>query len=1333
MPSQSPGTPTPADLARLRPRPAAPPPRRHRPADGERERALLALRALVADPGTQFAALPADEFFAALKCACADGVTNPALIADAARRITSGEAWPRELHQVLFAARDHHAWARARELAMAAAVRVPATAVAVVELEVQRLRAAGMQVADSAAADGFAARAWLDRDGERVEGKTGYGSSKKAARQAAALSLLAALTGLAIPEAGPPAARQAAPVVPTAPELTAAELESWLDYEVGRPSPDPELAGAIRPGRLSARSVYLLLFEADPRGWADTRAAATDALISAPSLAAGVLSMYSQARSWPPAVYVETTERSAVAFLPAPDGLVVGEPAAGASPKATRAGAALALLRDLAPPAPHAPVNPDRSSADRNPVSVLNERVQTGAITDLSYAQDAEGPAHQPMFTCTVSCTDTTGIQSYAAAGRSKNEAKAAAAAGLLEQLSEAERSAAAALARAAEAEARSPQGIFGRLLKAGCALDFEADGPAFRVSHPAGGELPGPLAGWTVPLLTALPALTGPAVSAAPLHASARAWAAAARAALAAVAARRVYPALDTDGRDCWRLALAPDALHGLAPDAGTGDAEVVAPGLAGFLDAVADALLRPPGARLVIGDTPYAGRPRVLAGAAAEWADHAAEMSDPAPAKPLSVRINPPATDGGPLRAELRAPRLGHAEHRLLRRAAREWPPLARIRRDGTLGGAEAVQLLGRRESGSRASGSRSNGLPNWPGGAGLAARAVAVPRPQGTAGAFSLGGLADLSWQLTLDGEPLSEQEADAAAAADGVARLRGRWVLIDPDVARRARERSAGQLTGAQALSAALTGQVTIGGQDVACAAAGRLADLVAALRAGAPDGAGVADGAGVPDGLRANLRGYQRRAVQWLAATTGLGFGALLADDMGLGKTLTVIAFHLARQREAAGPALVVCPASLLANWEREFARFAPDVPVRRYHGASRSLDDLSAGDVVVTTYQTLLRDASRLAEVRWDTLVADEAQQVKNHRSQAARALRSLPSAARIAVTGTPVENSLSELWAILDWSNPGLFGTLPAFRERYGRAAEQEDDGVAARRLGRLISPFVLRRRKTDPDVAPELPDKVVSDRYVPLTPEQAALYRAATADTLRRIAASAGIARRGQVLRLLQSLRQICNSPAHFLREPAGGWDADAQAARSGKLQALEELMESVAATGDAALIFTGYVSMGHLIQAHLRARGMPVEFVHGGVAIARRQEIVDRFQSGEGAALILSVRAAGTGLNLTRAGHVIHFDRPWNPAVEDQATDRAHRIGQHRCVNVHHLIAEGTVEDRIAELLARKRGLTEAVLAGGERALTELDDGELRALVSLSQSLSQDGGDA
>jgi superfamily II DNA or RNA helicase len=715
-----------------------------------------------------------------------------------------------------------------------------------------------------------------------------------------------------------------------------------------------------------------------------------------------------------------------------------------------------------------------------------------------------------------------------------------------------------------------------------------------------------------------------------------------------------------------------------------------------------------------------PYAGRARLLGGGAAQWADRCAEAADPTPPGPMSVRVHLPAGDGSALRAELVARHLGHAEHRVLRRAARCWPAIERVRDDGAIRGEDAVELLGQPGEQLTALGI----TVEWPAGlaTGLGTSAVAVPRS--AAGSFSLGDIMDLSWQLSLDGDPLSEAEAEAVAAAEGLLRLRERWVLIDPAAARRARQRGLGELTGAQALSAALTGQITVDGSDVACAGAGRLAAVVAALRE-----AGGRQPIDIPDGLNATLRDYQREAVQWLARTAELGFGALLADDMGLGKTLMVITFHLHR---ATGPTLVACPASLLANWEREFARFAPAVPVRRFHGAARSLDGLAPGQVVVTTYGTLLRDAGRLAEVGWDLVVADEAQQVKNHRSQAARALRSLTSAVRIAVTGTPVENSLSELWAILDWTNPGLFGTLATFRERYGRDAEREAGGDAARRLGRLISPFLMRRRKTDPDIAPELPDKVVSARYVELTREQAALYEAATADTLARIAASTGLARRGLVLGLLQSLRQICNSPAHFLRETAVGWHADIQVSRSGKLAALEELMDAVTAAGDAALIFTGYVAMGHLIQAHLDARGLPAEFLHGGTPVARRQEIVDRFQSGQGQshALILSVRAAGTGLNLTRAGHVIHFDRPWNPAVEDQATDRAHRIGQRRTVNVHHLIAEGTVEDRISALLERKRGLTEAVLAGGGSALTELDDGELRALVNLSQDLGAGG---
>jgi len=1289
--------PTPADLARARPKPLPqqqPPPKGRTRADIEKERAQRALRSLVADPATDFAALPDDEFFAALRCACLDGIANRAMIADAERRITSGESGPRELHQVLFAARDHQAWANVRDRALQAAVRDPAMAVSVVSTEVQRLGVAGMRVTESETNGMFTAQASLERDGARVDGKQRHASNKKAARQAAALSLLAELTGLALPDHEPDREPTASASAGTAaPRLIANELELWLDHEVGKPEPDPELLRFVPACALSVRSLYLLLFEADPQGWAEARAVAWEALISAPTAAGGVLSMYSQARSWPTVRYIEAGEYAAVAFMPLADGLVVGEPCHAAGSKAARAGAALALLQDLAPPAAAVPEAP---LSQRHPVAVLNEWAQRGDIAALCYEQVASGPPHAPVFTCTVTCMHATGSYANLADGRNKNEAKVAAAAGLLEQLVASEQSAAARLARAEAAEARSSRGILGRLLGVGCALDFEAS-RRFRISHPTGDELPEPLASWGVPLMVALPVLAALDVTTERLHASVRTWASATRSALEAISARRVYPALDADGRDCWRLADI---------DADQTD----------FLDTVANAVLRTPGARLVVGDGAYAGPARVLGTDAAEWADRCAETADPTPPGPMSLRIHMPADDKPTLRAELRADHLGHAEHRVLRRAMRCWPPLERIRRDGEIRGEDAVELLGL--AGEQLA---AHGITvEWPGDLVRGLGASVVLRSRTSASPSTLSGLGDvdLDWQLTLEDDPLSEAEVTAAAAADGLVRLRERWVLIDPATARRASERDLGELTAVQALGAALTGQMAVDGQDVPCTAAGRLVDLIGMLR-----NAGSQDPIDMPEGLNVILRGYQRRAVEWLARTTALGFGALLADDMGLGKTLTVIAFHL---RRANGPTLVVCPASLLANWEREFARFAPNVPVHRYHGTGRSLEEFTSGQVIVTTYGTLLRDADRLAATRWDVVVADEAQQVKNHRSQAARALRSLPASVRIAVTGTPVENSLSELWAILDWTNPGLFGTLGVFRERYGRAAEREADGDAARRLSRLITPFLMRRRKTDPGVAPELPDKVVSDRFVQLTGEQAALYKAATADTLARIQASAGVARKGQVLRLLQSLRQICNSPAHFLRQSADGWDADVEASRSGKLQALGELMDAVTSAGDAALIFTGYVSMGHLLRAQLLARGMPAEFLHGGTPTARRQEIIDRFQSGQGNALILSVRAAGTGLNLTRAGHVIHFDRPWNPAVEDQATDRAHRIGQHRTVNVHHLIAEGTVEDRISALLERKRELTEAVLASGESALTELDDGELRALVSLSQDL-------
>jgi superfamily II DNA or RNA helicase len=1338
--AQSPRIPSPADLARVRllstpPRPS----RGRRLAEIEKERDQAALRSLVTDPATDFAALDSDEFFAALRCACQDGRVNAALIADAARRFAGGTAASRDLHQVLFATGDDDGWNHARGAAMAAVARRPHLAVEVVHLEVQRLGAPPMRVTESAGQGGFTARASLDRDGVSVEGQPCFDTSKKRASQAAAVALLGRLTGIAVPAAAGPAgaARPGSGSRPAlgqqsvgaasahagamSPAVSSTDLEAWLDHVVSRLEPDPELADQLAAGRLTIRSLYLLLFEAQPGGWGRHRADAWDALVAAPAQAPGVLSMHTQARSWPPAGYAELGERTAVAYVTTPDGPVVGEPAVAAGIRAARASAALALVRDLAPPVSGDDA-PEVPAPVGNPVGLLNERAQSGAIADLTYAQDATGPAHRPVFTCTASCVHASDPYASSAEATSKNEAKAAAAAGLLEQVLSAERMHLARLVRARREQARSREGIFTRLLRAGCPVDFTGRG--FRIA----GHLPEPLAGCELPVLAALPVL---ATLDGPIHPSTRTWASAAKAALEAVAARRVYPALDADGRDCWRLALND------APD----------PVIAGFLDTVADTLLRPPGARLVIGDLPYAGRARLLDPDAADWADRAADAAEGPAAARLVIRLSPPDGEGLPLRAQLRAARasstfpsggdtcgeglLGRTEQRLLRRASRDWPPLARVSRDGTLSGAEAAQLLG--PTGERLA---ALGITaEWPAGlataSGLGAQTIVASRALSGSGTFSLTGAAEVTWQLSLDGEPLTEDETEAAAeAVAGVIRIRGRWLVIDAETRRIARDRNAGRLTGAQALGAALTGQVTVGGKDVACSGTGHLADLVATLRGA---GSSPHDSTAVPDGLNATLRTYQHRAVQWLARTTSLGFGALLADDMGLGKTLTVIAYRLSR--ENAGPSLVVCPASLVVNWEREFARFAPRVTIRRYHATGRSLADLAPGEVVVTTYGTLLRDAGLLADVPWDLVVADEAQQIKNHRSQAARALRLLRPTARVAVTGTPVENSLSELWAILDWTNPGLFGSLTVFRERFGRAAEREAaeavaDRDAARRLGRLIAPFVMRRRKTDPNVVPELPDKVVNDRYVELSREQTALYQAATAQALRRIAASDGLERHGQVLRLLQSLRQICNSPAHYLRESADEWDAARQAARSRKLQALDELMEAVVLTGDAALIFTGYVSMGHLIRAHLAARGIRAEFLHGGVPVAARQKIVDRFQSGDGDALVLSVRAAGTGLNLTRAGHVIHFDRPWNPAVEDQATDRAHRIGQHRLVEVHHLITEGTVEDRIAGLLARKRELTEAVLAGGPMALTELSDRDLSALVSLGADLSVGG---
>ena len=599
----------------------------------------------------------------------------------------------------------------------------------------------------------------------------------------------------------------------------------------------------------------------------------------------------------------------------------------------------------------------------------------------------------------------------------------------------------------------------------------------------------------------------------------------------------------------------------------------------------------------------------------------------------------------------------------------------------------------------------------------------------------GLFGPDALFGFSWQLALHGDALSDEEMDdLARAATPVIKIRDNWTIVDSAVLARARKRLIKRVAPAAALAATLTEVVQVEDVEHEAVVGASLLHVRERLRTAA-----AREPIAVPAGLAATLRDYQRHGYTWLAELTSLGLGACLADDMGLGKTVTLIALHLHRHEgfdplaaTVSGPTLVVCPASLLGNWEAEIRRFAPGVPVRRFHGGGRSLDglvaDRSQGDLldqrdggdpgfVLTTYGTMRNDADLLADVAWGLVVADEAQHVKNARSSTARALRRIPGDARVALTGTPVENDLTELWAILDWAIPGLLGSRNAFRKVWAAPIESGLEPTKARQFADLVGPFLLRRHKSDPGIAPELPAKTETDHLIGLTREQVVLYETYVRDCMRRIEEADEETRRGLVLKLLTGLKQICNHPAHFLKQAN-----PRLAGRSEKLDLLDELIGTVLAEGGAALVFTQYVAMARLLERHLARAGVPHQFLHGGTPVPEREAMVARFQAGEPPVFLLSLKAGGTGLNLTRADHVIHVDRWWNPAVEEQATDRAYRIGQTRPVQVHRFVTQGTIEEKIAELLARKRALADTVLARGEAALTELGDDELRDLVTL-----------
>jgi hypothetical protein len=573
--------------------------------------------------------------------------------------------------------------------------------------------------------------------------------------------------------------------------------------------------------------------------------------------------------------------------------------------------------------------------------------------------------------------------------------------------------------------------------------------------------------------------------------------------------------------------------------------------------------------------------------------------------------------------------------------------------------------------------------------------------------------LGDHVPYRWEVVLGDVLLSGNEfADVSRGGDPVARFRGEWVLLDPAELARLPEGlpREGTLDAVTALRAVLTGQH----EGVPVVTDDRLGMVVDALRS-PPDRP-------APAALNAALRPYQLRGFAWLACLGELGLGACLADDMGLGKTVQVIAHLLDRaERSPGAPSLVLCPTSVLGNWARELARFAPSLTVVAHHGSGRALEDARGADVVLTTYGLLVRDAAALQAVGWDVVVLDEAQAIKNPDSRRARAACGLTARHRVALSGTPVENRLDELWSLMRFLVPGLLGTRAYFQRAVAVPIERMGDEDAARRLRLGTSPFLLRRVKSDPSVVSDLPDKVQRKVWCALVPAQAALYHQVAEEKLAEVSEADGVGRRGRVLAMLTALKQVCNHPAHFLR------DGDKSVARSGKLRRTVELLEAVLAADERALVFTQYREMGELLATALTPTvGQRPAFLHGGLSVAERDELVRRFQEDDDAApvLIISLRAGGVGLNLTRATHVLHYDRWWNPAVEDQATDRAYRIGQRRNVLVHKLVCQGTLEERIDALLDDKRGLAEAVVGSGEGLVAELDDAALRALVLLGE---------
>jgi non-specific serine/threonine protein kinase len=613
-------------------------------------------------------------------------------------------------------------------------------------------------------------------------------------------------------------------------------------------------------------------------------------------------------------------------------------------------------------------------------------------------------------------------------------------------------------------------------------------------------------------------------------------------------------------------------------------------------------------------------------------------------------------------------------------------------------------------------------------------------ARPRVTATVGArppssVGLDGLLDFSMEVMLEGEPLSDEEIDfLLAGTETLVMLRGQWVEID----RERLERTMRQFNEAEALAAdgglsfaeamRLMSGTTFNRDEMDddCADWARvtagpwLAKTLKTLR--------ELDGQGIDPGpaLKGTLRPYQKAGVQWMRLLSGLGLGACLADDMGLGKTIQVLTLLLVQKQNGRNkqPSLLVAPASLLANWSVEIQRFTPSLKTMIVHpstmtaNAAKQLSPEAFADLdlAITSYGSLLR-LTVLAETNWNFVVLDEAQAIKNPNAKQTRAAKALKAKARIALTGTPIENRLSDLWSIFDFINPGLLGTAREFTSYTKRLAERTHNPYGP--LRDLVRPYILRRMKTDKSVIADLPDKTEVKALCTLSRKQAALYSQSVSELADALEDSDGIKRKGLVLATLMRLKQICNHPSQWLNDNT--WSEK----DSGKFARLREIAEVIAARQEKVLVFTQFRVTTAPLEAFLREIfGRPGLILHGGTAVKNRRALVETFQNDETVPFfVLSLKAGGSGVTLTAASHVVHFDRWWNPSVENQATDRAFRIGQKKNVLVHKFVCRGTVEEKIDTLIEEKKSLSDNLLAGpAEINLTEMKDSELLQMVSL-----------